>query len=372
MRFVFWQSNLSIHQSAFIRSLAEQHSVLLVAEYDIDQARLNDGWTIPYLGNIDIEIAPTKKQIKKLLTENSLAIQVFSGIKAFPSVHFAFNLAIKKGLKIGVITESGIEMGIMGFMRRLKSIYFGLKYSAKIDFILAMGEIGVNWYLKNFFPKSKIFPFFYAVENPDDVSLRIETLPDINDYKIIVIAQCIKRKGIDILIKTLSNLIDLNWNLQIIGDGYYRENLIRETKFFQLEKKISFLGSKQNKEAMKFLLESDLLILPSRFDGWGSVINEALMRGIPVVASNKCGAACLLDNMKRGSVFNLNDNSLISIIANWINRGSLKPKEKQIVANWAKCISGENAAKYFLEVIQCVYENAKRPNTPWLEEVEFH
>jgi len=37
--------------------------------------------------------------------------------------------------------------------------------------------------------------------------------------------------------------------------------------------------------------EADALVLPSRHDGWGLVVNEALASGIPVVATTAVGAA---------------------------------------------------------------------------------
>lgn len=47
----------------------------------------------------------------------------------------------------------------------------------------------------------------------------------------------------------------------------------------------------------------DVLVLPSRYDGWGAVINEALQRGLYVICSNRCGAKALVVNDKIGKVF---------------------------------------------------------------------
>ena len=40
--------------------------------------------------------------------------------------------------------------------------------------------------------------------------------------------------------------------------------------------------------------EADLLVLPSRFDGWGAVVNEALGAGTPVLVSDLCGSSYLV------------------------------------------------------------------------------
>jgi glycosyltransferase involved in cell wall biosynthesis len=44
-------------------------------------------------------------------------------------------------------------------------------------------------------------------------------------------------------------------------------------------------------------------VLPSRFDGWGAVVNEALMVGTPVICSNRCGASDVIENGRNGYVF---------------------------------------------------------------------
>ena len=49
--------------------------------------------------------------------------------------------------------------------------------------------------------------------------------------------------------------------------------------------------------------QCDLLVLPSLFDGWGAVVNEALQAGMRVLCSTACGAASLLDGRQRGGSF---------------------------------------------------------------------
>ena len=52
---------------------------------------------------------------------------------------------------------------------------------------------------------------------------------------------------------------------------------------------------------------ADLLALPSRWDGWGLVVNEALAVGVPVIASNACGASDLIRQDVNGYVFTSED-----------------------------------------------------------------
>lgn len=90
----------------------------------------------------------------------------------------------------------------------------------------------------------------------------------------------------------------------------------------------------------------DLLILPSMYDGWGAVINEALQQGMRVLCSDRCGASCLLDGIHRGGTFSWNEKgSLERELRHWISKGPITQKERTGIASWAKTtISGQAPA----------------------------
>lgn len=64
-----------------------------------------------------------------------------------------------------------------------------------------------------------------------------------------------------------------------------------------------FLGVKTNREVQERMRTGDLLVLPSLYDGWGTVVNEALQNGMRVLCSDACGASVLLDGCVRGASF---------------------------------------------------------------------
>ena len=49
--------------------------------------------------------------------------------------------------------------------------------------------------------------------------------------------------------------------------------------------------------------EYDVLVLPSRYDGWGVVVNEALMAGVPVICSDQVGAGAVIEKWQCGATF---------------------------------------------------------------------
>ena len=57
-----------------------------------------------------------------------------------------------------------------------------------------------------------------------------------------------------------------------------------------LEKIIKITGFLEHKDVPKELEEVDVLLMPSRFDGWGMALIEALAAGRPVIVSRNVGA----------------------------------------------------------------------------------
>jgi len=85
--------------------------------------------------------------------------------------------------------------------------------------------------------------------------------------------------------------------------------------------KTAFWGAMPGAEAMRVLLAADVLVLASRMDGYGAVVNEALYRGVPVVCSAAAGACQLIrQDPALGSVFS-SSLSLKHALNQWIDQG---------------------------------------------------
>jgi glycosyltransferase involved in cell wall biosynthesis len=131
--------------------------------------------------------------------------------------------------------------------------------------------------------------------------------------------------------------------------------------------KCNYWGKVPNQEVHKIIADSDVLILPSIYDGWGAVVNEALMCGTPVIASNNCGSSILLQSI-RGRVFSIEKDNLDEVLQGFLSVLPYDINKRKEIKNWAlQNISGEAAAKYFDEIIADVVGNTfQRPVVPWL------
>lgn len=355
MKFLFWQNVVSIHQSAFLKALSQEHEVTLVAAEKITVTRIADGWSVPDMGNTEIIVAPQETVIDRLLKDNSDTQHVFSGIDAYPMVYKAFRMAVKRGLNVSVMMEPYQWQGVKGFARRVKYSLHALRYGRHISHLFATGELGVRAFRKAGFDPEKIHMWGYFTEQPVEV-VTVNERP-----RMIFVGSIDARKNILNLVDAAKGCSNLYDEFLIVGSG----PLVPELKVkIKDEPKIHYLGSVPNGKVGKLISCSDLLVLPSLFDGWGAVVNEALAQGTRVLCSDNCGASSLLDNDSMGGCFKVGDSEdLADKLRFWLEKGALKKEQRTEIREWAEVnLSGGNAADYFSNVID---GKAEPGLTPW-------
>lgn len=366
-RYVFWQNLLAIHQSAHIRALAEsgEDDVVLVVPEDLTPERRAMGWTVPDFGRARVIIGPDDETVTQLVRQIPIAsVHIFSGIRPFPLVRRAFYECAKTGAAMGLLAESGDNRGWKGQARRIVARAEARRWQGRLDFILAMGSLGTDWFTGSGYPARKVFPYGYFVETPTMpiVSQRADDAP----VQIMYLGQLVHRKGVDILLDALAGLRDANWTLTLMGAGDEKANLQAQARRLGLTDRVRWESGRSNAAAVAALAESDVFVLPSRFDGWGAVVNEALMCGVPVVCNDNCGAAVLLDNNERGDVFQTGSvTSLRAALRRRIARGPRRPEDADRLRCWSRRLAGPSAAAYLRAVVQFSQNGGPRPRPPW-------
>jgi 1,2-diacylglycerol 3-alpha-glucosyltransferase len=84
------------------------------------------------------------------------------------------------------------------------------------------------------------------------------------------------------------------WDLVILGDGPLRPALESQRSELNLDGHVHLPGFKQYEELPNYYALARAFILPSIYEPWGLVVNEAMASGLPVLVSNHCGCAAEL------------------------------------------------------------------------------
>jgi glycosyltransferase involved in cell wall biosynthesis len=79
--------------------------------------------------------------------------------------------------------------------------------------------------------------------------------------------------------------------LLFVGEGPLRSELETEVASLGLAERVRFLGFMNQSQLPPIYTASDLMVLPSEYDAFGVVVNEASCCGCPVIASDRVGAA---------------------------------------------------------------------------------
>jgi glycosyltransferase involved in cell wall biosynthesis len=110
-------------------------------------------------------------------------------------------------------------------------------------------------------------------------------------FRFLYVGQLSPRKGIDGLLEAFAGLAGAE--LWLAGDGPLQHKVIEAQA---ADPRIRWLGFQGQPALDESFTQADALVLPSRYEAWGLVVNEALARGLPVVLSNNTGAADLVDD----------------------------------------------------------------------------
>ena len=125
--------------------------------------------------------------------------------------------------------------------------------------------------------------------------------------------------------------------MKIIGDGPQRKDLISFVNKNGLSEKVKFLNYKKN--IKKYLIQSDLFINCSFFEGFPNSVVESLSYNVPVICSKSHGGIFdILKNNKYGYLFDIDKvENLTSLISNFlINNKEFIKKTKKAKKNFKK------------------------------------
>ena len=144
-------------------------------------------------------------------------------------------------------------------------------------------------------------------------------------FSVLFIGQLIHRKNPFLLIDACNSL-KFDINLTLLGTGPLQKKIfkylkrIKKSKFLQL----NFLENIENDKIPLFISSFDVIVLPSKFDGFGFVVSEAINANTYVIASSNVGATDLIIQGKNGSIFN---NNSLSELKNQLNLHYLRLKK---------------------------------------------
>ena len=154
--------------------------------------------------------------------------------------------------------------------------------------IWGIGEFAVDGYRKEFGSQRDYFnlPYFSDLKRFEAIEREEK-----RERVFLFSGSLIARKGVDLLASAFVRLVREvpNVRLKIVGDGQLRETM--QQKLASVSERVDFVGFRDWHELPREYAAADVLCVPSRYDGWGLVVPEGLAAGLPVIATDRMGAA---------------------------------------------------------------------------------
>ncbi|ENZ34382.1 hypothetical protein HMPREF1084_01671 [Clostridium butyricum 60E.3] len=207
--------------------------------------------------------------------------------------------------------------------------------------------LGKNWgdFVRSITPNANVF----IAGNPVKVNCVSRKVD--NNFNIIFIGYLEKRKGVDVLIKSIPYLKkqDKNINVYICGDGPEKSNLETLVKKLGLCEMVNFEGWIDIYKKKEILKKANLLVFPSRNEGLPMAILESLGYGIPVISTNVGSIADVIKENYNGYFVEIGDYENIAKLTNVLIENEEKYKEMSKNA-FDSIMNSYEEGKYFNDI----------------------
>lgn len=146
--------------------------------------------------------------------------------------------------------------------------------------------------------------------------------PDPSAIRLTVVGRLSPRKGQDIAVRALADLLSKGYTptLTLVGDvfrGYewYESELRQLASELNVDDRVTFAGFQP--DIRPALAETDIAVVPSRIEPFGTVAAECMAAGVLTIASNCQGLTEIIDHGRNGLIFPIDDASALAQSCIW-------------------------------------------------------
>jgi glycosyltransferase involved in cell wall biosynthesis len=128
--------------------------------------------------------------------------------------------------------------------------------------------------------------------------------------RILYVGSLARLKGVDTLLHACAMVrseTKANFTLKVVGAGSQCENLRHLCDRLGLRDRVEFQGRVPRRELGGYYRDADVLCVPSVSDPFPTVVLEAAVSGLPVVASRTGGIPAMIDDGAEGFLVNPGD-----------------------------------------------------------------
>ncbi len=191
-------------------------------------------------------------------------------------------------------------------LKKIFDLFFGYRILKDATKLIALTKTEAEQYKRMDVDENKI----EIVPNGIDLS-QYENLPKRGEFRkkysigddekmILYLGRIHKIKGLDLLVKTFSDLIKKldDIRLVIVGpDDGFLSTIKKQTEDLKIDGRILFAGPLYERDKLEAYVDADVYVLPSVYETFPVTVLEACACGTPVIVTDQCGIADIVDEV---------------------------------------------------------------------------
>ena len=352
------------------------NKVLFICNEDYPEYRKAANWDDGDYGKAELLFLSgqddERAYIKHIFDIYPDAVHVISGF--CNTVQFKIRpFLFRSGIKAVAFSEMPDKMG--GMVESLiRELYFLIKYkrihrlfSPYIKAFFPMGAKGMDVFARYNWDRDKMFPFMYCpvihfnIEKVHERKLHTQ-------LKFLFVGRFyFKTKGVDVLMNACDNLKG-DWQLDMVGG--YGKNKVEVENWIETHPKVNYLGKWDSTEVANRMSGYDVVVVPSRYDGWNLLSNESIYAGVGAIVTDKAVSDEIIREGNTGIIVKAGSHKELAQAMQYaIDNRNIVEEWKLNTANFYANISPETVGHYFIDVLKYTFYNSEiKPRCPWLKQ----
>lgn len=199
--------------------------------------------------------------------------------------------------RVPVIIASERNMPEIGKDKNIYQLYIDKVMGFFSDIIICNSQAAANILIDKYnFKKEKIL----VVHNGINTDISCTSVVRNSEIIIGTVCRLSPQKNLKLFLDMAKLLSDLKSDLKfmIVGDGLLRDDLEKYSEFLGVRHKIIFMGEQHN--VFDLLQKISIFVNTSSYEGLSNAIMEAMLTGLPVVATDVGGNSELITNGETG------------------------------------------------------------------------
>jgi glycosyltransferase involved in cell wall biosynthesis len=297
-------------------------------------------------------------------------LHLVNGLWGEPTFTIAIVLLARLGSRLAVYSEAPDPQRRRSLLKQSVQHGFGRWAARHLSCVFAVSQRARSYYETLGLPSSRVYPFAYFRDAP----VGTESTDCHEPAELLYVGRLVPRKGVEVLLEAVTPVFRRvpGARLSIVGTGPLRSELESRAARLGISDRVAFVGSVPSDQIWPRLAKAAALILPSWWDGWGLVVNEAMSVGVPAIVSDHCGAADLVKHGVNGFVFPAGDaielrEALVRVLEQPVE--ARETMRANALAT-GRSLSAGKAARYLVKCLRhaTALHASERPRTPWLTE----